>query len=132
MRPNSYTTCIYVGCTITAHVHRVLCPKLKNGVGFPCHITRSMILDLPYTRNIYDSALQVPFEGYKWAISKLWKKEKNSTLRAKLLWRNYSLHIESASLCPFKSEHIVQPPSSSLFDGEPHFLSYMSLPLVED
>jgi hypothetical protein len=60
------------------------------------------------------------------------EEEKNSTLREKLLWRNYSLHIESASLCPFKSEHIVQPPSSSLFDGEPHCLSYMSLPLVED
>jgi hypothetical protein len=60
------------------------------------------------------------------------KEEKNSTLREKLLWRNYSLHIESASLCPFKSEHIVHPPSSSLFDGEPHYLSYMSLPLVED
>jgi hypothetical protein len=27
------------------------------------------------------------------------KEEKNSTLREKLLWRNYSLHIESASLC---------------------------------
>jgi hypothetical protein len=41
----------------------------------------------------------VPFEGYKWANSKLWKRRNNSTLRAKLLWRNYSLHIESASLC---------------------------------
>jgi hypothetical protein len=42
--------------------------------------------------------------------------ENNSTLRAKLLWRNYSLHIESSLLYPFKSEHIVQPPSSSLLD----------------
>ena len=25
--------------------------KIKNCVGFPCHVTRSMILDLPYTRN---------------------------------------------------------------------------------
>jgi hypothetical protein len=60
------------------------------------------------------------------------KKEKNSTLRAKLLWRNYSFHIESASLCPFKSEYIVHPPRSSLCDGEPHCLSYMNFPLVEE
>jgi hypothetical protein len=25
--------------------------KIKNYVGFPCHVTRSMILDLPYTGN---------------------------------------------------------------------------------
>jgi hypothetical protein len=74
----------------------------------------------------------VPFEGYKWAISKFLEEEKNSNLREKLLWRNYSLHIYYASLYPFKSEHIVHPPSSSLFNGEPHCLSYMSLPLVED
>jgi hypothetical protein len=54
--------------------------------------------------------------------------KKNSSLRVKLLWRNYSLHIESASLCPFKYEHNIQPPISSLFDGEHHCLSYMSLP----
>jgi hypothetical protein len=65
-------------------------------------------------------------------IQAMEKKEKNSTLRENLLWINYSLHIESASLCPFMSEHIVQPPSSSIFNGEPHFLSYMSFPLVED
>jgi hypothetical protein len=60
------------------------------------------------------------------------KKEKNSTLREKLLWRNYSLHIDFASLCPFKSKHIVHPPRSSLFDGELDCISYMILPLVED
>jgi hypothetical protein len=59
------------------------------------------------------------------------EEEKNSTLRAKLLWRNYSLHIEFASLCPFKYDHIVQPQISSLLDGEPYCLSCMSLPLVE-
>jgi hypothetical protein len=42
------------------------------------------------------------------------------------------IHIEYASLCPFKYEHIVHPRSSSLFYGEPHCLSYMSLSLVED
>jgi hypothetical protein len=32
----------------------------------------------------------------------------------------------------FKSPHNVQPPRSSLIDGEPHYLPYMSLPLVKD
>jgi hypothetical protein len=44
-----YTTCVYVGCTTTACVHQDLCPKMKNGVGFPCHDKRSMILGLPHT-----------------------------------------------------------------------------------
>jgi hypothetical protein len=74
----------------------------------------------------------VPFEGYKWDIYKPWKKGRIQILREKFLWRNYSLHIESASLCPLNSEHIVQPPSSSLFDREPHCISYVSLLLVED
>jgi hypothetical protein len=26
----------------------------------------------------------LPFEGYKWAISKLWKREKNSTFERKV------------------------------------------------
>jgi hypothetical protein len=52
-------------------------------------------------------AINEPYPSYG-------KEEKNSTLREKLLWRNYSLHIESASLYPFNLEHIVQPPSSSL------------------
>jgi hypothetical protein len=25
----SYTTCVYTGCSITAHVHRDLCQKIK-------------------------------------------------------------------------------------------------------
>jgi hypothetical protein len=49
----------------------------------------------------------VPLEGYKWPYPSNGKEEKNLTSRTKLLWRNYSLHIESASLCPFKFEHIV-------------------------
>jgi hypothetical protein len=46
---------------------------MKNGVGFPCHDRRSMILGLPYTGNILIDP-SVPFEGYKWANSKLWKR----------------------------------------------------------
>jgi hypothetical protein len=33
--------------------------KIKNYIGFPCHVTRSMILDLPYTGN----ALTRPFSS---------------------------------------------------------------------
>jgi hypothetical protein len=50
-----------------------MCPKLKNGVGFPCHVTISMILGLPYTRNVLTGP-SVPLEGYKWAKSELWKR----------------------------------------------------------
>jgi hypothetical protein len=37
------------------------------------------------------------------------KEEKNSTLRAKLLWRNYSLDIEYASLCPLSLNTLFSP-----------------------
>jgi hypothetical protein len=77
---------------------------------------RSMILDLPYTGKCSDSTLQFHLKATNGPNPSYGKEEKNSTLREKLLWRNYSLHIESASLCPFKSEHIVHPPSSSLLD----------------
>jgi hypothetical protein len=46
---NSYITCVYAGFTTTTRIHWEMCPKLKNGVEFPCHVTRSMILGLPYT-----------------------------------------------------------------------------------
>jgi hypothetical protein len=59
-----------------------------------------------------DSAPQFHLKAINEPNPSYGKEEKNSTLRAKLIWRNYSLYIESASLCPFKSEHIVHPPSS--------------------
>jgi hypothetical protein len=37
------------------------------------------------------------------------KRGNNSTLRAKLLWRNYSLHIESASLYPLSLNIVFNP-----------------------
>jgi hypothetical protein len=54
-------------------------------------------------------ALQFHFEGYKLANSELWKRRKNSTLRENLLWRNYLLHIESASLCPLSVNTVFIP-----------------------
>jgi hypothetical protein len=44
---------------------------------------RSMILDLPYTRNVLTRPL-VPFEGYKWAISKLWRKGEEFNFESKV------------------------------------------------
>jgi hypothetical protein len=75
-----------------------------------------MILDLPYTGNVSELALQFHLKVINGPYPSCGKEEKNSTLREKLLWRNYSLHIEFASLYPFKSEHIVEPPRSSLLD----------------
>ena len=79
-----------------------------------------------------DSTLQFHLKATSGPNSSYGKEEKNSTLRVKLLWINYSLHIESASLCPFKSEHIVQSPSTYLPDWQPHCISYIRLHLVED
>ena len=40
--------------------------------------------------NFFDLALHLHFEGYKEANSELWKRgRENSTLREKILWRNY-------------------------------------------
>jgi hypothetical protein len=56
-----------------------------------------------------ESILQLHFEGYKWGNSELWKREKNSTLRETLLWRNYLIHIEFASLCPLSMKIVFNP-----------------------
>jgi hypothetical protein len=55
----------------------------------------------------------VPFEGYKMGYIQTVEEEKIQLLREMLLWRNYSLHIEFASLCPLKSENIVEPQGGS-------------------
>ena len=80
----------------------------------------------------YDSTLQFHLKATNGPNSSYGKEEQNSILREKLLWRNYLLHIESASLCPLSLNNSVQPPSSSIIDGEPFCILYMSLPLVED
>jgi hypothetical protein len=56
-----------------------------------------------------NSVLQFHFEGYKWVNFELWKRRNNSTLRAKLLSRNYLLHIEFASLCPLSLNTVFNP-----------------------
>jgi hypothetical protein len=59
------------------------------------------------------------------------RRRKNSTLRAKLLWINYSLHIESASLCPLSLNTMFSSQALPLFlrflSFLLHFLSYHCL-----
>jgi hypothetical protein len=56
-----------------------------------------------------DSALQFHLKAINGPIPSYGKRRKNSTLRAKLLWRNYLLHIESASLCPLSLNTVFIP-----------------------
>jgi hypothetical protein len=105
----SYTTCVYTGCSTTTCVHRDLCHKIK----IKCWVSMSRQEIFDPWPSIYwkrsDSALQLHFEGYKEANSELWKRRENSTLREKLLWRNYYFIIESASLCPLSLNTVFIP-----------------------
>jgi hypothetical protein len=83
--------------------------KSKLNVGFPCHDRRSLILGLPYTGNVPTRPFSCILKAIKKPILSYGKEEKNSTLRAKLLWRNYLLHIESASLCPLSLNTVFIP-----------------------
>ena len=56
-----------------------------------------------------ESALQFHLKATNGPIPNYGKEEKNSTLREKILWRNYSLHIESASLCPLSLKTLFNP-----------------------
>jgi hypothetical protein len=104
-----YTACIYVGCTTTAHVHWDLCQKIKINVRFPIHDRRSMILGLPYPGNVPTRTFSSILKAINGPILSYGKKRKNSTLREKLLWRNYLLHIESASLYPLSLNIVFNP-----------------------
>jgi hypothetical protein len=67
----------------------VICAKkYKNEVGFPCHDMRSLILGLPYTGNIPTWPFGCILKAIKAQFRAMERRRKNSTLRAKLLWRN--------------------------------------------
>jgi hypothetical protein len=105
----SHTTCVYAGCSTTTHIHRDLCQKIK----IKCWVSMSRQEIYDPWPSIYwkrsDSTLQFHFEGYKEANSELWKMRENSTLRAKLLWRNYYFIIEYASLYPLSLNTMLSP-----------------------
>ena len=71
-----YTSCVYTGCTTRARIHRDLCPKMKNGVGFPCHKRRSLILGLPYTRNVLNQLFRSILKDINGPIPNYGKEEK--------------------------------------------------------
>jgi hypothetical protein len=104
-----YTTCVYADCSTTTHVHWDLCQKMKINVKFPCHDRRSMILGLPYTGNVPTRSFSSILKAINGLIPSYGKRGKNSTLRAKLLWRNYLLHNESASLCLLSLNRVFNP-----------------------
>ena len=103
-----YTVCVYTGCSITACAHWDLCPKMKINVGFPCHDRRSMILGLPYTGNVLNHPFSCILKAIRAQFQAMEKRIKHSTLRAKLLWRNYfilCLHPFVPQVCTQCSTH---------------------------
>jgi hypothetical protein len=78
-----------------------------------------------------DSALQLHLEDYKRTILSYGKEEKAFKFERKVTLEKL-LHIESASLCPSSLNTVFIPQSLSLLLREPHCLSSMSFPLVED
>ena len=93
--PNFFARCVYACCSTTTRVYRDLCHKIQNEVGFPCHDKRSLIFGLPYTRNVPTRPFSCIMEAIREQFQAMEKRIKNSTLRAKLLQRNYfilSLH----------------------------------------
>jgi hypothetical protein len=68
-----------------------------------------MILSIPYTANILNCPFSSILKAINGQISSYGKRKKNLTLRAKLLQRNYLLHIESTSLCPLSLNTMFIP-----------------------
>jgi hypothetical protein len=76
---------------------------------------RSLILGLPYIGNVPTWPFSSILKDIKRPILSYGKGERIQLLRAKLLWRNYLLHIESASLFPLSLETMFIPQALPLF-----------------
>ena len=110
--PNCFAICVYAWFSTTARVYQDLCQKIQNEVGFPYHDRRSLIFGLPYTRNILTQPFSCILEAIRAQFRAMEKGEwKNSTLRAKLLWRNYFI----LSLHPFVPQVWTQCSALELF-----------------
>jgi hypothetical protein len=83
-----------------------------------------MIIGLPYTGNVLNHPFSSILKAINGPITSYGNKRKNSTLRAKLLWRNYLLHIESASLCPLSLNTVFSPQAIPLLI-ENHIVSLL-------
>ena len=96
-------------------------------------MSRQEILD-PWPSTYWkcsESTLQFHFEDYKRTIPSYGKEEKEFNFERKFTLEKL-LHIESTSLCPLSLNIVFSPQDLSLLLREPHCLSPMSLPLVED
>ena len=79
----------------------------------------------------FDLALQLHSEGYKSTIWSYGKEDKAFNFERKVALEKL-IHIESASLCPSSLNIVFNPQALFLMLREPHCLSLLSLPLVED
>ena len=111
---------------------RICARKSKINVGFPCHDRRYLILGLPYIGNVPNQPFSFILKAIKKTIPSYGKKGREFNFESKVTLEKLLLHYWVCIPLSFKSEHSVQPPSSSLIDGEPLCLPYMSLPLVKD
>jgi hypothetical protein len=108
-----------------------LCHKIKNEVEFPCHDKRSLIHGLPYSGNISTRPFGCILKAIKAQFRAMEKEEKAFKFESKVTPEEL-LHIESTFLCPSSLNTIFSPQALSLLLREPHYLSPMRLPLVED
>jgi hypothetical protein len=68
-----------------------------------------MILGLPYNKNVLNQPFNFIFKAINGQIPSYGKWRRNSNLREKLLWKNYLLHIEFASLFPSSLNTVFIP-----------------------
>jgi hypothetical protein len=128
--PICYTTCVYRLLHYSPHTSGFV---LENTKWSWVSMSRQEIFD-PWPSTYWkcsDSTLQFHFEDYKITILSYGKEEKAFNFESKVTLEKL-LHIESASICPSSLNIVFIPQALSLLLREPHCLSPMSLPLVED
>jgi hypothetical protein len=129
--PISYTTSVYAGWSTTAYVHQDLCQKIQKWSWVS--MSRQDISD-PWL-SIYwkhsELALQLHFESYKSTILSYGKEEKEFNFESNVTLEKL-LNIEFASHCPSSLNTVFSPQDLSILLREPHCLSPLIFPLVED
>ena len=110
----SYTSSVYAGCSTTTRVHRDLCQKIQKWSWVS--MSRQEIYD-PWLSTYWkhsESTLQFHLKAINGPIPRYEKEEKEFNFERKVtlqkLFTSYWVYIPLS----FKSEHIVQPPRSSL------------------
>ena len=93
--------------------------KYKNGIKFPCHDKRSLILGLPYNGNILNQPFSFILKAIRAQFQAMEKREKAFNFESKVTLEKL-LHIESTSLYPSSLNIVFNPQSLSLLLREPH------------